>query len=345
MMRICQSLANAGFDIQLIGRELKNSPALTACPYQQKRLKCFFHKGKAFYLEYNIRLLFFLLFKSADCICAIDLDTILPCLLISKLKGIERVYDAHEYFSQQKEIISRPAIYRIWHWIEKKTIPRFKHGYTVSQSIAEDFEKKYGVQYSIIRNLPEKKTNTYNLPRENIILYQGAVNEARGLEYLIPAMKSIDAPLHIYGDGNFMQATIDLIKENDLSEKLLLMGKHLPKELDAITQRAKIGINLVENIGLNQYYSLANKFFDYIQFETPQISMNFPEYKRINDQYEVAILLDELNETSIANAIQLLLNDSNLYERLKSNCTLAKKYLNWEEEEKILIQFYKQLLG
>ncbi len=345
MIRICQSLANAGFDIQLIGRQLKTSPVLVASPYRQKRLKCFFNKGKAFYLEYNIRLLFYLLFKTADCICAIDLDTILPCLLISKLKGIERVYDAHEYFSQQKEIISRPAIYRIWHWIEKKTIPRFKHGYTVSQSIAEAFEKNYGVHYSIIRNLPEKKTNNYKLPRENMLLYQGAVNEARGLEYLIPAMKSLDAPLHIYGDGNFMQATIDLIKENDLPNKVLLMGKRLPKELDAITQKAKIGINLVENIGLNQYYSLANKFFDYIQFETPQISMNFPEYKRINDQYEVSILLDELNETTIATAINLLLKDTALYERLKANCAVAKKHLHWGEEEKILIQFYKQLLG
>jgi hypothetical protein len=34
-----------------------------------------------------------------DGICAIDLDTITPCLAISKLKNIPRIYDAHEFFT------------------------------------------------------------------------------------------------------------------------------------------------------------------------------------------------------------------------------------------------------
>ena len=81
-----------------------------------------------------------------DCICAIDLDTILPCYYISKLKGVKSVYDAHEYFSQLDEVISRPEIYRFWHRIERKMIPQFKNGYTVCESLAEEFKKNYNAE-------------------------------------------------------------------------------------------------------------------------------------------------------------------------------------------------------
>ena len=56
MIRICSSLASAGYDITLVGRKLKSSIPLSAQPFKQKRINCFFEKGKLFYAEYNIRL-------------------------------------------------------------------------------------------------------------------------------------------------------------------------------------------------------------------------------------------------------------------------------------------------
>src|SRR5690242_5506869 len=88
MIRICNSLAKAGHKVLLIGRKKKDSVHLQSQSFKQKRLHCLFQKGKWFYAEYNIRLFIYLLFKKADLICAIDLDTILPCYRISKLKGI-----------------------------------------------------------------------------------------------------------------------------------------------------------------------------------------------------------------------------------------------------------------
>src|SRR6266511_4771316 len=96
MIRICTSLSLAGYHVTLVGRKQKKSIAPDPASFHQKRLSCFFEKGKAFYIEYNIRLFFFLLLKKSDLICAIDLDTILPCYFISKLKNTNRVYDAHE---------------------------------------------------------------------------------------------------------------------------------------------------------------------------------------------------------------------------------------------------------
>src|SRR5262245_54954355 len=119
MQRICRSLAAHGYDVTLVGFSKKNSLPLKDEPFKQKRLPIFFKKGKFFYAEVQYRLFFYLLFKKIDAICAIDLDTIIPCLHISKFKKIPRIYDAHELFTETKEVIRRPLIRKAWMSIEK----------------------------------------------------------------------------------------------------------------------------------------------------------------------------------------------------------------------------------
>ena len=345
MQRICGTLADAGYDVLLVGRKLKSSPTLSKKDYKQQRLKCWFNKGKLFYSEFNIRVFFFLLFKKMDCICAIDLDTILPCYYISKLKGIKRVYDAHEYFSQLDEVINRPTIYRFWHRIERKMIPKFKNGYTVCDSLAEEFKKNYNAGYKVIRNVPSLIESNEQVIAEDVILYQGAVNKGRGLDKLVLAMKSVNAKLWVCGDGNFMEEMRSVVQANDLSEKIFFFGMLPPGELKKKTARSYIAINPFEKTGLNQYLSLSNKFFDYIHAAIPQVTMNYPEYRKINDQYKIAELIDDLKPETITNAINKILNDQELYSRLKKNCIIAKQELNWQKERDKLLNFYKDLFN
>jgi glycosyltransferase involved in cell wall biosynthesis len=345
MARICGTLAAEGWQVTLVGRTKKDSKPLIQTTYQQHRLHLIFTKGKLFYLEYNLRLLFFLLFKRIDAIVAIDLDTIVPCYYISKWKNIPRVYDAHELFTEMKELIRRPAIQQVWVWVEKKFIPKFNLGYTVSTSIINEFNRRYGVQYELIRNLPLK----YNQPvtpgnREKFLIYQGAVNEGRGLEWLIPAMQKVNAPLRIYGNGNFVSQVKDLIYKYGVADKVTMMGTLDPAALREISTRAYAGINLVEHIGLNQIYSLANKFFDYILAGLPQLTMDLPEYRAINDQYAVAVLIPELEIDIIADALNKLLVNAVLYEDLSNNCIRAAEVFNWEQEEQRLKIFYHKIL-
>src|SRR5689334_9674337 len=100
MERICTSLAENGYAVTLVGRKLSSSSPLPEKKYNQKRIRCWFNKGKRFYFEYNLRLITYLLLQKMDAICAIDLDTIVPCHTISRLKHIPRIYDAHELFSE-----------------------------------------------------------------------------------------------------------------------------------------------------------------------------------------------------------------------------------------------------
>jgi len=363
MIRICTTLAQQDHIVTLVGRELNESANFQPQAFIQKRLYCFFTKGPLFYAEYNLRLFFWLIFQRADCICAIDLDTILPCLFASKLKETKRVYDAHELFCEMKEIVTRPSRYKMWKWIERFAVPKFQHGYTVCEPIAKEFEKMYGVRYEVVRNVPfqiksniqnpeskdqearNKGQGTSNHKPQTFFLYQGAVNEGRSFETLIPAMKQVDVPLHIYGDGNFMTQTKELIASNHLQEKVLLKGKLKPEELKNFTAEAYAGITLFENNGLSNYLSLANRFFDYIQAGIPQLCVDYPAYRQINEQFSIALLITDSTEENIAKGLNLLLSDDVLYGQLKENCKKAATILNWQEEEKILIQFYKELLG
>ena len=281
-----------------------------------------------------------------DCICAIDLDTILPCYFISRLKKIKRVYDAHELFCEMKEIVTRPGIYKMWKRIERFTVPKFALGYTVNQPIAAEFTKMYGVQYEVIRNIAMlKKIDTAASKKEKFVLYQGAVNEGRSFETLIPAFKNIDAELVICGDGNFIQQAKKLVTENSLQDKIIFKGKILPAELHTIAQQAYIGVTLFDDKGLSNYYSLANRFFDYLHAGIPQLCVNYPVYSEINSQSPIALLIDDISSENIAAQLNNLLLNEVLYNGLKQNCLRVRQSLNWQQESVKLIQFYKSILG
>jgi len=343
MQRICSSLSKAGYEAVLIGRRLNNSLPKSEQSFEQKRLHCFFSKTILFYIEFNVRLFFFLFFSKADAFCAIDLDTIIPIYLVSILRNKPRVYDAHELFTEQKEIVTRKNVYQFWLGIERFAVPKFQKGYTVNLFIQEEFQRRYGVSYEIVRNLPILKSLTviekFPIPT---IIYQGAVNEGRSFETLIPAMKDVNGQLLICGKGNFLTQAMLLAKEHNVEDKVLFKGAIEPSELRMITQRSHVGVMLFESTGLNQYYSLANRFFDYMMAGIPQLCVNYPEYAAIIKDFPFAYLINDTSSETIAEALNNLLKDVVLYQSLQKNAMIAREKLNWNEEEKRLIQFWKQ---
>lgn len=323
---------------------MKDNPALETSTFKQVRLNCFSQKGPVFYFEFNIRLFLYLLFKKADLICAIDLDTILACYFASWMKGCKRVYDAHEYFTEQKEVATRPQIKRIWLAIERFTVPKFPWGYSVNQWIADTLNSQYNTAFQVVRNLPLFYPLPESVETEKFILYQGAVNVGRCFEQLIPAMKWVDANLVIYGTGNFINQTKSIIYKELLDNKIQINKPISPANLRAITCTASIGITLFDDLGLSQVHSLANRFFDYAMAGIPQLCVNFPEYQALNQQHEVALLISDTQPQTIAAALNKLLSDHVLYERLRNNCLEARKGWNWETEETHLIAYYQQIL-
>lgn len=344
MIRICTSLQNEGYQVTLIGRAHKASKPLTEKIFRQKRLKLnSVSQGKLMYILFWIKLFFYLLFHRTDLICAIDLDTILPVYLVSKLKGVKRVYDAHEIFSEMKEVVTRPTVKRMWDTIERFAVPKFPDGYTIGECYAEEFHRRYGVNYEIVRNATVLKPLARKKPEMDFILYQGAVNEGRCFESLIPAMKYVEAPLIICGNGNFFEQAQTLVKENDLERKISFTGYLTPAELKKYTEQAKVGITLFDALGLSNKLSMANRFFDYMHNGVPQLAMDYPEYRRVNKQFQIAYLVKETSPEIIAEGLNQLFFNEEYHQFLSHQSLKAREVYCWQMEEKKLLTFYERI--
>lgn len=347
MIRICTSLSKAGFEVMLIGRELPSSKPLAPQPFRQKRLKLFFNKGKLFYLEINIRLAFLLMFSRFDIIHSVDLDTLVPGFFAAKFRGKPCVYDAHEYFSEVPEVISRPLVQKSWETVARFIVPRLKYCITVCRSLAEIFMEKYGTPFTVVRNVPLQKpvpSETNKSKDPFILIYQGVLNDGRGLEETIEAIANLnDTELWIAGEGDLSNDLRLLVKQQGVESKVKFLGKITPEDLAILTPKAHLGLNLLKNKGLNYYYSLANKAFDYIQAGLPSLQMDFPEYRFINEEIHVFYLLKKLDATSIILAVEKLRNDNGVYRELSRNCRKAAEIFTWENEEKVLLDFYDRI--
>ena len=276
-----------------------------------------------------------------------DLDTLLPNYLVKKFKKIPLVYDSHEYFTELPELVEREFPKKVWKILESRILPKLKHSYTVSESIAKTYKKQYGVDMKVVRNVPFKsirsKKDESKKNGTKLILYQGSLNIGRGLEQLIDAMEFLeDTKLILVGDGDITEKLRERIIKKDVAEKVDLKGRVPFDELPSITEKADLGIALEENIGLNYYYALPNKLFDYIQAGVHVLVSPFPEMQKIVNKYEIGTVYDHKTPKALADKITEVISLKNRYNKWKENAYIAAEELSWENEKNILKEVYTQ---
>lgn len=351
MHRICSSLQAAGHQVVLVGRLKKNSQPLPQRPYQQHRLPMFFQRGKLFYLEYNLRLWRYLRKQRFEAINSVDLDSLLAGYL-AKQKTSFWVFDAHEYFSETPEVVGRPLVRWLWRRLAHWLIPKTSARYTVGEALANIFSAEYGLAFGVVRNLPLRKALPAYQPssqqQPKVILYQGMLNEGRGIENMIEAMRLLPDgfQLCLLGDGDLLdgsrktgtacRSSADL----EAVHKIVFRGFIPPEALPTLTREAWLGINLLDAKSPSYYFSLANKCFDYIQAGLPSLQMDFPEYQGLQTQYGCFVLVPHLAPELLAQTILQLANDTPRYEKLRQNCYQAAEILCWEQEEEKLLKMW-----
>ncbi len=350
--RTCSTLNELGFDVLLVGRKMRGSLPLKPRVYEMLRMNLLIEKGPFFYAEYNLRLFLLLLFKKVDILHANDLDTLLANRLIQRLKNIDLVYDSHEYFTEVPELAEGSFAKRVWLSIEESIFPKLKNVLTVNQSIASIYNKLYGVDLKVMRNVPisgkfnseikVKSRSDLGLPQDKIIiLLQGAgINADRGAEEMIDAMNWIDALFLIVGSGDVIIDLKEKVKNLNLSSKVMFTGRVPFEELISFTKVADVGVTLDKDSNLNYRYSLPNKIFDYFQADLPVVASDLIEVRRVIDEYQAGIILSSHEPRIMASEINDFLNDTTRFKQTKKNVQKAKAELIWENEKEVLISCY-----
>jgi glycosyltransferase involved in cell wall biosynthesis len=345
--KTCKSLVDYGLSVKLIGRAFKNSPKLTSRDYECKRLPIFFKKNAIYYAELNLKLFFYLLFSKQDYLWANDLDTLLPNYLVAKLKRKPLIFDSHEHFTQVPELKYNPFAQKVWKWVEKHCIKGCDAVFTVCNPIKDYFKEEYKKESIVVRNIPPRNT-TINIQipsanKENIIVWQGAVNIERGLEELCEAMQWINAKLLIMGEGDIKSNLEKKVKELRLEEKIHFLGRLPFEEMMSKTKTAKLAISIDKPTNGNYAISLPNKIFEYIACSVPVLVSPLQEIKLIVEKYETGEFLSSYNPQDLAKQISKLLNNNIKLDLIAENCKKAAKELCWENEETQIFKTIKKL--
>lgn len=360
--RTCRTLIQAGYSVTLIGRRLPDSPSLTPRPYSVCRMRLLFKRNVWFYAEYNVRLFLKLLFAPADAFWANDTDTLPACTLAALLRRRHLCFDAHELFPDVPELIGRPRVQAVWRKVERICLPRVDAAFTVCQSVADVYHSRYGINMTVVRNLPLsavgslKVRSTFAPPYT--LLYQGAVNVGRGVRELVDAMQHLpQCRLVVAGVGDLYTSLRRYASTLDWSDRIQFLGRLEPDRLHALTAQAHLGLCLLEDLGLNYRYSLPNRIADFAQAGVPILATNFPEIARILSQYGTGDLTEPCPALKEGEAYRLYLlrlaSDINSALQRWGSIppatrqqifSTAASHLCWDNEQHLLLSALRPLL-
>jgi glycosyltransferase involved in cell wall biosynthesis len=346
----CNTFREMGYHVLLIGRKSKNNFLLNDLKYEVIRFPNFFRRGPLMYIFFNMQLFFYLLFKKADVLWANDLDTLLHNYIISRLKKCKLVYDSHEYFTLS---VYKNSSRKIWERLEKFLFPKQKNVITVSDSIKKEYEEKFKVPIMVIRNVPYKATQIAGISdvvmpaNKKLLIMQGiGLNENRGAEEAVLTMQFLPGNFGLYfiGRGTVLNKLKKMVHDLKLSDKVTFIDMLPYNKMMAYTKQCFMGL-IFEKIDVTDHhrFALPNKFFDYINAGIPVLSSKATEIQLLIEKYQVGDVIENFEPQKIAAKIMEIEKNKEVFDLWKHNTIAASEELNWENEEKILVDFMNNL--
>ncbi|WP_430534613.1 glycosyltransferase [Listeria rocourtiae] len=289
--------------------------------------------------------------KRYDIYHANDLNTLPQATICAKVfRNKKLVYDSHEVQT------SRTGYNNPMYGISEKFLLRFTDVCIhENDTRAAYIEERYHFYPKVIHNYPNKvypeqaagiaMHALLDIPEtEPILLYQGGVQTGRGLDKLVEATALFDrGVVVIIGDGRIKAELQQRVIDANLEERIKFLPKVPLHDLLAYTKNAYLGFQILNNVCFNHYSASSNKLFEYVMSGVPVIGSDFPEIRKIVQGEQVGIVVDSHNPVSIAVGVNTLLADTELREKMRQNCFLAREKYNWDKEKAIFLEIYKEL--
>ena len=300
----------------------------------------------------HLALLFKMLEYRATVVHSHDVNTLPTAWLAAKLSRARLVYDAHEISTSRE---GYKSLRKVVGFVEKQLMPSANGPITTTDARAKYFARAYGVERPLVlQNRPRLiESPPSNRIREElglvepwpIVLYQGGLQQGRGLEKLVRTAQHVpDCYFVLIGGGRLTQPLTQLAQELNLQHKVHFIPTVALAELPSYTASADVGVQPIENTCLNHYTTDSNKLFEYVIAGLPVIATDFPEIRRIVRSNDIGLLVPANNEQALSRTIIQLLEDPALRARFASNARKTAQNLNWESQEKCLVDLYERVL-
>ncbi len=309
------------------------------------------------YGEALVRMIWAGMRAGADLYEAHDVDALLPAWIVARFRRKKLVLNAHELWTERPDIPARS----LWRWLERKLIPKVDLAICPEENRAQILFEEYGAraQPIVVANCglfyPVQRTArlpdflaAHGVRGARIVLYQGGLSPSRCCEELIEAFAhaSGDAALVLMGMGAelYIERLRTVIVEHKLEKKVFLHPAVPLGEVMPYTASADIGVALYRNNGRNNYYCAPTKLSEYFMAGLPVIVSDFPGMQELVGENKVGLLVDPESPAQIAQAVDGLVSDHELYQRMSKRALWFVEYeYNWQCECQKLLRAYESL--
>lgn len=259
------------------------------------------------------------------------------------------VYDTHELETETDSAVGAKRV--LYQAVEKRLIRFVDVVITVSDSIAQAYKAAYRLKHIyVVRNIPYQQDESIGADDylkakfeirydEMLYIFQGNLTRGRGIEILLDVFSKMDRSKHIVfmGFGELVSMVQD---HSRMYSNIHLQEAVNPQDVCKITSGADVGICLQENISLNHYLTIPNKFFEYIMSGLPVITSDFPEMSRVIDKSGCGWKVPA-NRDALLLLIKAMSREEVSIKREKA--MQYRKTIGWQQEEKVLLEAYHNL--
>ena len=217
--------------------------------------------------------------------------------------------------------------YKYFKYIDKIIHSRYDKIVSISQQVENELLKWYkkmkNEKYIIIHNginLSKFSENTvyqrkdFNILKEDRVLVMVSRIDFNTKDYitLIKSIKNLNVKLIIIGDGKDKEKLIEVIKEEKVNEKVILLGKR--NDVDQILPLCDIGIlsSHFEGFGIAAIEMMACGL--------PVIVSDVDGLKQIVAGH--GMIFKSGNEKDLEDKIKILLENSEVYKKIKEKCKM-----------------------
>lgn len=238
---------------------------------------------------------------------AVDLDTVIPALIVSRLFNKHLIFDVYDKYSASRSM-PKPLI-KIFDWVESKAIENAQdvivpHICRVEQLGINKLSLKNAVH--IFENIPyiasDAKSQTSN-PLLDIctsfrqkyqicLAYVGILEtKHRGLENLLKAVSEMpNIGLIVAGAGELS----DMFKQaSELYENIIFVGKVKPDFAHCILNAADVHIGFYYTSIPNHLYASPNKYYEHLYYGKALLTNKSVPPGSLVDKYETGFSIDE----------------------------------------------------